>query len=108
MREVAALVDVADGSTPDDMQRAVHVLRRIAARVLAQESSPLTFRETGVLSLAAEGMTSSAIARELGIAENTVKNHLRNVNKKLGVCSRAHAVSVAVRAGWLGAPDRGL
>lgn len=79
----------------------LRLLQRTAARLLAREASPLTVREGAVLSLVADGYTTYAIANELGIADNTVKNHLRNINRKLGVNSRSHAVAVASRADWL-------
>ncbi len=47
------------------------------------------------------------IAEELGIAENTVKNHVRAVLEKLGVASRTEAALVAVRAGLEGGTPPG-
>lgn len=61
----------------------------------------LTPREVAVLRLAADGLTNRAIGTQLGIAENTVKNHLRHVHQKLDVRSRTEAVLVAARAGHL-------
>lgn len=60
----------------------------------------LTGREIAVLRLAGEGLTNRAIASRLGIAENTVKNYLRQVHQKLDVRSRTEAVIVAARAGY--------
>ena len=77
-----------------ELQRAAERLSRIAR-------SPLTLREVSVLQLVAEGLTNYAIAHRLGITENTVKNHLRNVHQKLDVRCRTQAVTVATRAGWL-------
>ena len=65
------------------------------------DSQTLTDRELCVLELVAQGLTNYAIAYRLGIAENTVKNHLRNVHQKLDVRCRTQAVTVAARAGWL-------
>ena len=48
----------------------------------------LTPREHLIASLVATGIPNGAIANELDLAEQTVKNHLRSVYKKLGVCSR--------------------
>jgi two-component system NarL family response regulator len=58
----------------------------------------LTGRELGVLELAAEGLTNRQIGRRLGISENTVKNHIRNILEKLHLHSRMEAVLYAVRA----------
>lgn len=79
----------------------VRLLQRTFGRVYAQEANPLSPRETAVLSLVARGVSTRAIARQLGISENTVKNHLRNIHQKLGVRCRAHAVAIATRADWL-------
>jgi two-component system NarL family response regulator len=61
----------------------------------------LTERELMVLRLAGKGLTNREIAVELGIAENTVKNHVRNVLEKLHLHSRTEAVLHALREGLL-------
>lgn len=57
--------------------------------------APLTDRELAVLRLAAAGRTNKEIAKELFLAEGTVKVHAAGVYRKLGVHSRAEAVSKA-------------
>lgn len=59
----------------------------------------LTDRELQVLRLVAKGMSNREIASELFIAENTVKNHVRNMLEKLGMHSRMEAVIYAMREG---------
>lgn len=59
----------------------------------------LTHRETEALRGIARGLSNRAIAAELGIAENTVKNHVRGVLEKLHVSSRTEAALLAVREG---------
>ncbi|MBT2208768.1 response regulator transcription factor [Actinomadura sp. NEAU-AAG7] len=59
----------------------------------------LTGRETQVLDLLAGGREYAQIARELGISEKTVRNHLSNLFVKLEVNNRAQAILVARRAG---------
>ena len=53
----------------------------------------LTKRELEVLGLIARGHTSATIAEALHIAEATVRTHVTNIFKKLGVHSRAAAVA---------------
>lgn len=77
-----------------------------------REQQRLTGREKEVLQLVSEGATNKEIAVRLGIAENTVKNHLRNILEKLHLQNRAQAAAYAVRKGLLGdartgATDRG-
>jgi two-component system NarL family response regulator len=57
----------------------------------------LTDRELQVLKLVSKGMSNRDIANELFIAENTVKNHVRNMLEKLGLHSRMEAVIYAMR-----------
>jgi len=60
----------------------------------------LTPREHEVLRLIARGLPNKLIARELGIAEKTVKAHVGSVLRKLGVHDRTQAALLAVRSGW--------
>ena len=53
----------------------------------------LTPRQAGLLRLLAAGHTNSQIARRLGISEGTVRTHLENIYERLGVSSRAAAVT---------------
>jgi two-component system NarL family response regulator len=61
----------------------------------------LTAREHEVLRLIARGASNRDIAETLYIAENTVKNHVRNILEKLHVRSRMQAVVFAVREGLI-------
>lgn len=56
--------------------------------------SSLTKREKGILELAASGMSNPHIAKHLWISEQTVKFHLNNVYRKLGVANRTEASSL--------------
>jgi two-component system nitrate/nitrite response regulator NarL len=55
------------------------------------DASALTYREKQILSLIANGMSNKMIARELNIAEGTVKVHVKNLLKKLKFRSRVEA-----------------
>jgi DNA-binding NarL/FixJ family response regulator len=61
--------------------------------------SSLTGREQEVLALLVRGGRNRSIAAALGIAEETVKGHVKNILGKLGVRDRAHAASEAIRRG---------
>ncbi len=64
----------------------------------------LTDRELEVLRLIARGMSNKDIGAELVIAENTVRNHVRNILEKLQVRSRVEAAMYAVREKLVDAP----
>lgn len=67
----------------------------------SHEQEVLTERELEVLTAVARGDRNKEIAYQLGITERTVKAHLTNVYNKLGVDSRAAAVSVGIQQGIL-------
>ena len=69
----------------------------------AARSQRLTERELGVLRLVTEGLRNREIAVELGISENTVKFHLKNIVEKLHAQNRAELAARAVREGLV--PD---
>jgi two-component system nitrate/nitrite response regulator NarL len=87
------------------------ISREIAARIIAEfaEANPsappapeaLTAREREVLALVAAGHRNREIASRLGIAEGTVKNHLRSILAKLHVSNRTALASLALREGLL-------
>ncbi|HVB63154.1 MAG TPA: response regulator transcription factor [Nitrolancea sp.] len=62
---------------------------------------PLSVREIEVLDCVAQGLSNKEIADELFITEQTVKNHMTSVLRKLDVNDRVQAVLCAVRNGWI-------
>ena len=62
---------------------------------------PLTERETEILRLMAGGYSNKEIARSLGVAEGTVKNHVSNILSKMGVRDRTRAVLKAFELGYI-------
>ncbi len=68
---------------------------------MPQSIDGLSARETEVLGLVAKGLTNREIGEQLHIAENTVKNHLRNILDKLHLNNRAQAAAFAVRHGLI-------
>jgi DNA-binding NarL/FixJ family response regulator len=87
--------------------RSVHAGRRhippaVAAR-LAEHlgDEDLTTRELDVLRLIRDGYRNKQIADQLAIAETTVNFHIKNLVDKLGANDRTHAVTIALRRGFL-------
>ena len=65
------------------------------------ESGPLTSRQLQILPLLAEGMPNKRIAEALGVTEGTVKQHLKDLFRRLNARNRTQAVKEARRSGLL-------
>jgi len=81
-------------------------LTELLARALREETRPrsvaesgLTERESEILKLLARGYSNKVIARELDIAEGTIKVHVKHILKKLKLRSRVEAAVWAVEQG---------
>ena len=89
----------------DDLTKAVQTVvsggiyldPMLAGVVVASEAKALTVRERSVLRLLADGQRNDAIGSALSIAPNTVRAHVRNAMRKLGVDTRTQAVAEALR-----------
>ena len=66
-------------------------------------AGPITYRETQILNYIANGHTNKQIAYILRISEQTIKNHVSAILRKLHANDRAHAVALAMCDGWLSA-----
>ena len=104
IEEVAdAVRAVTQGQTlisPSMASKLIVEFTNMAKRATDRQQVPaprLTDRELDVLRLVAQGITNREIAGQLYIAENTVKNHVRNILEKLHLHSRMEAVLYAVR-----------
>jgi DNA-binding NarL/FixJ family response regulator len=76
-----------------------------AAAAPAPQNAPgLTRRELEILQLVAEGQSNAQVARTLWVTEQTVKFHLSNIYRKLGVSNRTEASRWAQLQGLLGTP----
>jgi DNA-binding NarL/FixJ family response regulator len=89
---------------------AEHVLKQFQEMVsmgMSVESvtAPLTNRETQILRYVADGNSNKKIAQILDISEQTIKNHVSSILRKLNANDRAHAVVLAIRRGWISAGD---
>ena len=82
---------VSLGTTLREVVRGNVVHRYESPRRASAEACPLTRRELEILLLAAEGHTNGQIARSLWVTEQTVKFHLSNTYRKLGVANRTEA-----------------
>ena len=67
--------------------------------------APLSPREVEILDNIAQGMTNKQVAYQLSISEQTVKNHMSSILRKLSVNDRTQAVVYAMRQGWIKMPE---
>jgi DNA-binding NarL/FixJ family response regulator len=75
-----------------------------AAEAEAIREFGLTERELTILRALSRGLSNQAIAKELWLAEQTVKFHLTNIYRKLGVGNRTEAVRLAYQHGLIENP----
>lgn len=66
---------------------------------------PLSPRETEILQSVTRGMSNKEIASKLGISQQTVKNHMTSILRKLNVEDRTQAAVTALRHGWVRIDD---
>jgi DNA-binding NarL/FixJ family response regulator len=91
---IRVIREVYDGGSP---------LLPDVKRLLDQRASKpaLTAREIEIIALVAEGLRNREIGTQLGVSEETVGVHLRNIFSKLDVSDRTSAVNVCLRRGIL-------
>ncbi|MES2211163.1 MAG: response regulator transcription factor [Chloroflexota bacterium] len=92
---------------PSVASRVLKEFRELA--VYGQEAqpifAPLSPREVQILDNIAQGMTNKQVAYTLTISEQTVKNHMSSILRKLSVNDRTQAVVYAMRQGWIKMPE---
>jgi DNA-binding NarL/FixJ family response regulator len=71
------------------------------------EEPPLSERQVEILQRMARGEGRPEIARALGVSENTVRSHTKELYRRLGVNERAHAVAIGLRDVVIMPPRRG-
>jgi DNA-binding NarL/FixJ family response regulator len=90
-----------------DAIRAVYAGRRYIPNEIAAElaehviDESLSDREVAVLRKVASGTSNKIIAAQLEVTEATVKGHLKSILSKLGANDRTHAVTIAMKRGFL-------
>jgi len=99
--ELLAIVEAATRS-PGGENAVVSMPRSLLRRLEVEPVSGLSERETEILVLVARGFSNARIAKELHLAEATVKRHLANIYQKVGVGSRSEVVRKALMEQWVG------
>jgi DNA-binding NarL/FixJ family response regulator len=74
------------------------IARELGEHIIDEQ---LSEREIEVLKLIAAGTSNKIIAAKLSLAETTVKSHVQNILLKLGANDRTHAVTIALKRGYM-------
>jgi DNA-binding NarL/FixJ family response regulator len=83
-------------------QVAGHVIERARSRPAAGPSrSALSSSQVAILRLISRGHSNREIAAEVHLSENTVKTHVQEIFRKLGVRNRVEAAILAGKSGWI-------
>ena len=93
IRLLNAIDEVLSGGAPMSSKIASLVVKSFQRNL----NSPLSDRETDVLTLLAKGKTYHSIADELFISVETVKTHIRNIYQKLHVTNKTEALKKAAK-----------
>lgn len=102
------MADELSGTVPNRRDTVVRPQRgeRVTTAASAQQTlQRLTPREREILTLVASGNSNRKVAKALGIAEKTVKNHLYAIFLKVGASDRTEAVVLGIRGGVLAIDD---
>lgn len=91
-------LSVLEGPLPPPLLAVVTQLRGWHTHPVRRHSQ-FTAKEHEVLALLVDGSSNKVIAQSLGVSDNTVKFHLKQIFKKLDVDSRAAAISLALQRG---------
>jgi len=87
---------------PKVAEQVLHQFQELSWRSEAETFiSPLTVRETEILNYIARGYLNKQIAIKLGISEQTIKNHVTSILRKLNANVRTEAVVVAIKQGLI-------
>src|SRR5438128_8462548 len=98
-----AIKAAAAGQVQLSPQASAYLMREVRTPEMTEV---LTEREMEVLRLLVQGQSNKEIARDLQIAEDTVKTHVKHILAKLGVQSRTQAVLGAIRLGLVSSEQR--
>ena len=97
----AGIIAVANGEQvidPGVTRQVVELLSKQRPEQ-SQVYDGLTPRELQMLAMLARGLAAKEIAHELGVSEKTVRNHVSNIYRKLGIYDRSQAVLYAIKKG---------
>ncbi|MCB9205881.1 MAG: response regulator transcription factor [Ignavibacteriales bacterium] len=99
-----SIKEAYDGGSPMNSEiagKVIKLLRNIAPKKEAEELIDLSDREYEILNSLSQGFGYKRIASNLYISIETVRYHIKNIYKKLHVCSQSEAVATAIKRGLI-------
>lgn len=105
IRHVSRGKYVIDGKVYSERGVQEWINRRAHPEDDREHPMPLSPREMEILRCVSRGMSNKAIALELGISHQTVRNHMTSIIHKLNVRGRTEAAIYALKRGWVRAQD---
>lgn len=111
IRDVAMGLYIVDNTRMDERSLQEWVNQNVEAITGTYASDPnehfvpLSPREMEILQFVTNGLSNKEIATKLGISQQTVKNHMTSILKKLNVQDRTQAAVTALRHGWVRVQD---
>lgn len=100
---IKAIREAVQGGAPLDSLVTLGLLKQLRNHS-QYRGAGLSPRETQVLELVAAGLGNKEIASNLGRMETTIKNQMTSIMQKLNANDRTHAVTIALRKGWISNP----
>lgn len=99
-----AIKEAHEGGSPMNSEiagKVIHLLRDFAPKSEEKEKIELSERENEILVGISKGLGYKRIASNLYITMDTVRYHIKNIYKKLHVCSQSEAVATAIKKGLI-------
>lgn len=101
---IKAIKEAHDGGSPMNSEiagKVIHLLRDFAPKNDTEDNIALSDRENDILVGISKGYGYKRISMDLFISTNTVRYHIKNIYKKLHVCSQSEAVAKAIKKGLI-------
>jgi len=101
---VQAIKEAHEGGSPMNSEiagKVIFLLRNFAPKAEHEKRIKLSERENEILTAISQGLGYKRIASNLFISIETVRYHIKNIYKKLHVCSQSEAVAIAIKNGLI-------
>jgi DNA-binding NarL/FixJ family response regulator len=101
---IKSIKEAHEGGSPMNSEiagKVMNLLRNYAPKDQEEEKIKLSERENEILTAISKGLGYKRIASNLFISTETVRYHIKNIYKKLHVCSQSEAVATAIKKGLI-------